>query len=89
MYKGGIGFTKVKKINTLFGIPSCNIFKRVFIGDAFNQGLEISPKDLRNFNINAYVNNNSRRGIKHKKNLPVNGQKNKTNAKTRKKFNIY
>lgn len=84
-----MGFTKVKKINTLFGISSCNIFKRIFINDVFNQGFEISPKDLRGLNINAYVNNNCRRGVKHKKNLPVNGQRNKTNAKTRKKFNIY
>lgn len=84
-----MGFTKVKKINTLFGVPSCNIFKRIFINDVFSQGFETSPKDLRRSNVDAYVNNNCRRGVKHKKNLPVNGQKNKTNAKTRKKFNIY
>lgn len=89
MYKGGFGLTKVKKINTLFGLSSCSIFKRVFINDVFSQGLEISPKDLRRLNSNAYINNSSRRGIKHKKNLPVAGQRNKTNAKTRKKFNIY
>lgn len=85
----GFGFSKIKKINTLFGVPSCNIFKNDFINDIFSQKKEISQKDLRDLNIGAYINSGCRRGVKHTKNLPVSGQRNRTNAKTRKKFNIY
>lgn len=87
--KKGFGFTKIKKINTLFGLSSCNILKCVFINDIFNQEEEFSQKDLRRLNIDVYINNGCRRGIKHFKNLPVGGQRNRTNAKIRKKFNIY
>lgn len=88
LYKG-LGLTKIKKINALFGVPYCNALKRTLINNIFNQEEEISQKELRESNINVYIENRCSRGLKHFKNLPVNGQRNRTNAKTRKKFNIY
>lgn len=89
MRNSGFGFTKIKKINILFGLASCNILKSVFVKDIFNQEEIVSQKDIRGSNIDAYINNGCRRGFKHFKKLPVDGQRNKTNAKTRKKFKIY
>lgn len=89
MHRKGFGSTKIKKINTLLGLPYCNILKKDLINDIFNQEEKLSQKDLRKLNIDVYINNGCRRGIKHFKNLPVNGQRNRTNAKTRKKFNIH
>jgi small subunit ribosomal protein S13 len=89
LHRKGFGSTKIKKINTLLGLPYCTILKRDLINDIFKQEERLSQKDLRKLNIGVYINNGCRRGIKHFKNLPVSGQRNRTNAKTRKKFSIY
>jgi ribosomal protein S13 len=89
LYNRRFGSTKTKKANALFGLPSCNILERSLLNDTFNREEEVSQKELRGANIDIYISNGCRRGIKHFKGLPVDGQRNRTNAKTRKKFHTY
>lgn len=50
---------------------------------------KIKTKNFRKLKIERLKNIKHVKGLKHAANLPVNGQRTKTNAKTRKKFKIF
>ena len=91
-YIHGIGRTSAEKICEKNGIPA---ERRVFdltddelsrIRDTIDQDYQVEG-DLRRevaMNIKRYMDLGSYRGVRHRKGLPVNGQRTHTNARTRK-----
>ncbi|HAE62967.1 MAG TPA: 30S ribosomal protein S13 [Eubacteriaceae bacterium] len=91
-YIYGIGLTSSQKILTKAGInpetrikdlteSEVNQLRSIIDGDFTVEG------DLRrevNLNIKRLIEIGSYRGLRHRKGLPVRGQKTKTNARTRK-----
>lgn len=92
----GIGKSRSKKICDKSNI---NYYKKV--KDLSNNEIKLIRKNLSNYilegdlrreiilNIKRLVDLNTYRGIRHRKRLPVRGQRTKTNAKTCKKFNKF
>ncbi|BBA84853.1 30S ribosomal protein S13 [endosymbiont of Pachyrhynchus infernalis] len=92
-YIYGIGFSLSKKI-----CKCLNINLNTKVSDLSNQNIEDIKKELNKyiiendlkrinyFNIKKLIDLGSYRGIRHKKHLPVRGQRTRTNAKTCKKY---
>ncbi len=92
----GIGKSRAKLICDLNKI---NYFTKV--KDLDNKQIELIRKNISNYilegdlrrenmlNIKRLMDLNTYRGIRHRKNLPVRGQRTKTNAKTCKKINKF
>jgi small subunit ribosomal protein S13 len=93
--KQGLGYTSGAKILAILGFSGNQKFSNFSIKDTadFNT---ISHYVLRNVDINDIKLNNvellqnlsTYRGKKHSLKMPVRGQKTRTNASTRKKFNV-
>jgi small subunit ribosomal protein S13 len=91
-YIHGIGQTKAEKICEQCGIP---LERRVHeltddevirVRETIDQNYQVEG-DLRRevaMNIKRYMDLGSYRGVRHRKGLPVNGQRTHTNARTRK-----
>lgn len=91
-YIHGIGPTKAEEICEKCGIP---LERRVHeltddevirVRETIDQSYQVEG-DLRRevaMNIKRYMDLGSYRGIRHRKGLPVNGQRTHTNARTRK-----
>ncbi len=91
-YIHGIGPTKAEKICEQCGIP---LERRVHeltddevirVRETIDQNYQVEG-DLRRevaMNIKRYMDLGSYRGVRHRKGLPVNGQRTHTNARTRK-----
>lgn len=91
-YIHGIGPTKAEEICEQCGIP---LERRVHeltddevirVRETIDQNYQVEG-DLRRevaMNIKRYMDLGSYRGIRHRKGLPVNGQRTHTNARTRK-----
>jgi small subunit ribosomal protein S13 len=91
-YIYGIGRTSSKKILQLAGVPfDTNSDKLsddevVKIRQILDQGYKVEG-DLRrevSANIKRHIDMSSYRGLRHRKGLPVHGQRTHTNARTRK-----
>lgn len=91
-YIHGIGPTKAQEICEQCGIP----FERrvheltddevIRVRETIDQNYQVEG-DLRRevaMNIKRYMDLGSYRGVRHRKGLPVNGQRTHTNARTRK-----
>ena len=91
-YIHGIGHTKAEEICTKCDIP----FERrvheladdevIRVRETIDQSYQVEG-DLRRevaMNIKRYMDLGSYRGVRHRKGLPVNGQRTHTNARTRK-----
>lgn len=95
-YIYGIGVSRSKEILTKFNISYDTKIKDLTETEILNlrQCLENNYKvegELRTFNymnIKRLMEINSYRGMRHKKSLPVRGQKTKTNARTCKKRKV-
>ena len=90
-YIFGIGPTLSRRILEQTGI-SPDVKVRDLTDDEVNRIREVIGKgyrvegDLRkeiNFNIKRYIDIGSYRGLRHRRGLPVNGQRTKTNARTK------
>ena len=91
-YIHGIGQTKAEEICEQCGIP---LERRVHeltddevipVRETIDQNYQVEG-DLRRevaMNIKRYMDLGSYRGVRHRKGLPVNGQRTHTNARTRK-----
>ncbi len=90
-YIYGVGLTTSKKI-----LADCNISEDIRVKDLTDEQLNAIRKALDNYvlegdlrreeqlNIKRLMEIGSYRGIRHRKGLPVRGQRTKTNARTRK-----
>jgi small subunit ribosomal protein S13 len=90
-YIFGIGPTLSRRILEQTGI-SPDVKVRDLTDDEVNRIREVIGKgyrvegDLRkeiNFNIKRYIDIGSYRGLRHRRGLPVNGQRTRTNARTK------
>lgn len=91
----GIGVQTSKLICKRFGI---NLFSRL---ESIDLGLKLKllnflklnytkdPKLIRKERIDFFIRTNHIKGLRFQSGLPLNLQKTKNNAKTRKKFKIY
>ena len=87
----GIGRTTAQKICSAAGIPFNKKIKELTDGDLEKIREEVGKLtiegDLRrelSMNIKRLVDTGTFRGLRHRKGLPVRGQRTKTNARTRK-----
>ncbi len=91
-YIYGIGPTTAKKLMVKTGIPTAMRTKDLSEDDVrkIREAIEVGVKvegDLRrdvNMNIKRLMDLGCYRGLRHRKNLPVRGQRTHTNARTRK-----
>lgn len=92
----GIGLYKSLVICSKYGISYPFLFKYlnsynkailIFILD-FYTWLEIRLKRIIYANIRKYYEIQSYKGLRHKDNLPVRGQRTRSNAKTKKRFKM-
>jgi small subunit ribosomal protein S13 len=91
-YIHGIGPTKAEEICEQCGIPlerrvpELTNEKVIRVRETIDQNYQVEG-DLRRevaMNIKRYMDLGSYRGVRHRKGLPVNGQRTHTNARTRK-----
>jgi len=75
-------FVGLKKVDSLFASRIDSVLKQELVvnNHSFNFGLQ---KQI-NKNVEILKSNRSWRGVRHLQNLPVRGQRTKTNARTRK-----
>jgi len=85
----------LKKICKIYGLNINQKLNLIKNSNFYNINIYIEKLKLNNFklkklkNIQKLKNVNNYRGMRHVKNLPVRGQRTKTNAKTRKKRFVF
>lgn len=84
----GFGYTRSKMFIQKFGLKSNLKLDKKFMKRFLIEDRESEIKFEKKKNIEILKKLKTFKGEKHTKNLPVNGQRTKTNAKTRKKFKI-
>lgn len=87
--QGGFNYHNLKNLYKFSGLP-INFGKISKKEIKFIEGVGIKPTlyNRRRANIENSIKIGTLKSVKHIKNYPVNGQRNRTNAQTRKRFKI-
>lgn len=91
----GVGLNKIKLICSMVGIPMNAVggsltkkqeyFLKLYFRKYWDNSIGVNLKKLRKYNLRHLIQNRSYRGLRHRLNLPVRGQRTHTNARTQKK----
>lgn len=93
--KQGLGAISGAKILSILGFSSNQTFINLSSHDIYDLKVvseyilrNVEVMDIKSVNIQLKINCNSYSGRRHLTKMPVRGQKTRTNASTRKKFNV-